>query len=749
MNKVYIYIRILIVILLLGITSSCAYDETIYGGDSDSNVTLTLTLGDQVPGSRATEAGNDNFNENVIKSVELFFYAYASSDTDAPVYTTSIILPDGIKRSATLTPTIPADKVLELFPADGSVTECKVYAIVNRPTGNDQDIDNEVLLDNELPANKSIASLKKNVVLYADFVATDNSGVQASFVMDGEATLNRTDAGLSGTIQVERVAAKVSLIIDKIEPVMIDGVEWTQTGEVKISFMNSSTRTKLGFSPNLEGYVYEPRASDLLDMENITLTKSGDSWLHNVPFYTYPINWKKSESTHIILTVQWTHTGATKPTTTFYSLNVNPGASYTERNHYYKITQEISVLGSTTVEEAIPLEPSYQVLEWGEDQLSSANLDRFRYLVVDETSVTMKNIVTKKIYFDSSAPIYLKNAKVDWDNTSGNLAVFEPQASSTYNTPTVSSNNGNNPYLEYNLEGERLSIREGVDYEVYITIHNADEEDLENYILVEHELDNSMDKDADYSRYQMELVVAHQDNTLTETIKITQYPMMCIEADQNSDYTNGDGVNDDEGFVIVNKTSATGWSGVNGMVQSQNPNRYIVSISSLDVGSTYIIGDPRTKYVSNPSGMNTDAYGRSLTYYYPADESSNTENMISPQFMIASSYGACTSTSMDLTDARNRCATYQEDGYPAGRWRVPTKAEIGYMVNLSDWDIIPTLFSDNVTYQSAQGGVRVSGNGVVNYNGDGVVRCVYDIWYWGTDHNAGSETFTYGDEQRQ
>ena len=582
---------------------------------------------------------------------------------------------------------------------------------------------------------------------------------QTSFVMDGSATLNRTAAGLSGEIKVERVAAKVSLLIDKIEPVTIDGIKWEQTGDVKISFMNSSARTKLGFLPNLEGYVYEPKAADLLDMENITLTKSDNGWSHNVPFYTYPINWANSESTHIILTVQWTKDkGATK-TTTYYSLNVNPGASYTERNHYYKITQEISVLGSTTVEEAIQLEPSYQVLGWGADQLSSANLDRFRYLVVDETSVTMKNIVTKKILFDSSAPIYLKSAKVDWDNISQAIVVPVEQANENYDSPT--SGNEDNEYPEYELVGERLTERDGVDYKAYITIHNADEKDSENYILVEHELDNSMDKYADYSRYQIELVVAHQDNALTETIKITQYPMLSVEAVTNYDYTHddpnksGNSVNEYKGYVYINGNQETdsdkAWSYVGGWPSSnisQNPNKYIVTVSSLSntsIAQKYIIGDARaeTPWSTIPSGITT-VNGTTLNNYYPADRNA-TSGLISPQFMVASSYGYCQAYITTIDAAEKRCAAYQEDGYPAGRWRVPTSAEVQYLIQLSEWEVIPTLFSNGQYYWSAQGAVTYNNNAFTTKQGtvDARVRCVYDTWYWGTDKLENIQRFEY------
>ena len=46
---------------------------------------------------------------------------------------------------------------------------------------------------------------------------------------------------------------------------------------------------------------------------------------------------------------------------------------------------------------------------------------------------------------------------------------------------------------------------------------------------------------------------------------------------------------------------------------------------------------------------------------------------------------------MSYSDAEKRCAAYQEDGYPAGRWRVPTKAEVKYIIQLSGWGVIPVL----------------------------------------------------------
>lgn len=158
-------------------------------------------------------------------------------------------------------------------------------------------------------------------------------------------------------------------------------------------------------------------------------------------------------------------------------------------------------------------------------------------------------------------------------------------------------------------------------------------------------------------------------------------------------------------------------------------------------------------------------YYNTLLYYHPTDENNDrTQNMISPEFMIASSYGVTSDISKEA--ARKRCASYQEDGYPAGRWRIPTQAEIMYIVQLSAWGKIPHLFGyvttnndgtvtgrdQDAPYWSANGQVMVNaarGTAVV-YNGtaDTAVRCVYDTWYWGRDEDdkCTKTEYTWGDK---
>ncbi len=136
-----------------------------------------------------------------------------------------------------------------------------------------------------------------------------------------------------------------------------------------------------------------------------------------------------------------------------------------------------------------------------------------------------------------------------------------------------------------------------------------------------------------------------------------------------------------------------------------------------------------------------------LTQYHPTKENID-GYMIAPEFQIASSYGK--TTEVTYQRAKERCASYQEDGYPAGRWRLPTKGEIQFAVELSRDGIIPTLFNGrywaaNGTYGSGYSSTTGSFTDYTNNNNTNYVRCVYDIWYWGDEHSTYANQFHYGD----
>lgn len=334
--------------------------------------------------------------------------------------------------------------------------------------------------------------------------------------------------------------------------------------------------------------------------------------------------------------------------------------------------------------------------------------------------------------------------------------------------------------------------------------------------------------DAEFSRVDYVITVQHSDMKgtplWTETVKVSQYPAIYIDATPNnytrylksgkyeltgtgamaSCWVNGncESIGDYGGGVTP---TANYWYTSIGLESdgnfNWNPNLYVITVTTLPANSTFQIGDPRRRLINNnleyrsmlPENENQEylnyAYPndpnysfkegnaleggrRSLSYYYPTQPGSATQNMIAPKIRICSSY-AGTGPGLNFVRARFRAAAFQEMGYPAGRWRLPTYAEVEFIMSLSAEFKIPRLFgrSGNNTwyYWCAQGEAVVPGKAASNQtpslrtdrnntnNNYQRARFVYDEWYWGSqmidkDPPAGQQypeyPFTWGDAER-
>ena len=135
--------------------------------------------------------------------------------------------------------------------------------------------------------------------------------------------------------------------------------------------------------------------------------------------------------------------------------------------------------------------------------------------------------------------------------------------------------------------------------------------------------------------------------------------------------------------------------------------------------------------------------------------------MLAPSYRIASKFGGTEYgdgfyKQITKAFAEYRCAAYQEDGFPAGRWRLPTKAEIHFIAQLSANSVFSEALFSNVTYWSATGAVQVSSGSVKDSSsGVALLRCVYDSWYWdkvdgreGDPRQDDPWTFVWGDRER-
>jgi hypothetical protein len=479
-----------------------------------------------------------------------------------------------------------------------------------------------------------------------------------------------------------------------------------------------------------------------------------------MPFYSYPSDRSVIEANnpYISLVVPWKAVDEDRYKSYYYKVPINHDGDELKRNIHYKISVQISMLGNVDPDEPVVITPSYVIfdcLSWNNDPINTSITD-FRYLMVEENSYVLNNVDKIEIPYWSSHPCKIVNATIKQADikTGGDKTISNP--------------------------------------ELYITLED-------DKIIYSKELDNNyMSKTFDFTPYTITFTIQHTTDSAKyqEKITITQYPAIYGDYEENSDYSDiAEGIdkaNENRGFVYVNGYQGndnTKWDENNdwffGSVPGnsnrpmQSPNRYIFTITSVE-GTDYIIGDPRemtptfgstsAKWSKGGRIVATDdknvtldiRSNYTLNNYYGTDGSERTRNMIAPKFMLASGY-ALLSPSVDagmnkLEQLKKRCASYQEDGYPAGRWRLPTQAEFQFIMSQVAKKTLPDMYVRETAYWCAHGvGTPQKGeDGIVDmkYTDDDdtahSTRCVYDLWYWG-EHDKmapGTTTFTWGDVLR-
>ena len=333
--------------------------------------------------------------------------------------------------------------------------------------------------------------------------------------------------------------------------------------------------------------------------------------------------------------------------------------------------------------------------------------------------------------------------------------------------------------------------------------------DSEDYLTFDHALNNTYTSDFfDISPYvftvQVYLERAKTNPKYQKNVTFVQFPQTYLDLDL-SPMKGGSSTGNRYGYVYVNNKTRTNTSNlrdnqwtlwtnitvIGSEPRNTNPNMYILTTGVLS-SSELLLGDPRTSSPDNGPKLtnNTTGYGNennpypgnatlaidgegnpvsfvrashvskpgnvTLSNYYPADIAKS-EKFIAPKLRIQSGYGRRGSHGANTSGnqrfdytwgaAWNRCAAYQEDGYPAGRWRLPTVAEIEYINTLSEHHFIPSLFY-GTDYYSASPGVAYNSGRRVNNQYLGSVRCVYDDWYWGSDpvwDQTSDDSFKWGD----
>lgn len=772
----------------LVLASACSERVDVPELAGENVISLDLVYGD--PATRATTPGKGL--ENTVSSVQYFFY---NDTTAAPIYNSGRIL----------NPTLTDLKYsVRLTAGEGGVpdlttmflnTECIVYGVFNV---------NEI---SAAPLATVKATALANTFAHQDGVVGDSSGSDwvvttdaeavdypKYFVMAGQLALTRVSGqayAAKGTVEMNRVAAKIAVDL-KIKKSITVGegaaaVVWNPMlggKQVRVYPNNMVGNAVLGgastdpsFPTDLGQFNYkEVVYNSTIGSDYVTDDGTYYVIKSQQDFYSYPIEWTRGgdDEPFIKIIVPWRSADGTTQKEIYYKVML-PMESI-EANKYYKLTVVVSLLG-TEGEPEVTLEPlSALVVNWQGGAPVNGTISAAKYLSVE------RGVVTATSSYDTA------EGRFDfYTTTSGtDYAASDPVTVRIKEIKQMNLSTKNWEYLYQNFNANTSQITKRG--------YTKDQVDAnwiqlvgDNYLQIGHQLNSDLSSTLmDVTPYYYTVVLslpADIDPThdYDKTVTFVQWPEVYVVEDPNRAAGTWGGTYLNSYRYDSYNTNYDPLGGLHGLTgDNANPSMYVLTIS---VSGNYIIGDPRSQTVSNPSFGNRDWQGTGdgdydyvqswqnaawtegrthrLTYYHPTS-GTNTSNMIAPKIRIASSYGVC-NVGITQDNAIRRCASYQEDGIPAGRWRLPTMAEVQFISTLSSLGRIPYLFGLNSSTQSsdsyywtANGRIHINNGSkppvAEPYTGSGnpnsSVRCVYDEWFWGdatASRPVGANTFTWGD----
>ncbi|MBQ7640713.1 MAG: hypothetical protein IJS91_06985 [Bacteroidales bacterium] len=529
------------------------------------------------------------------------------------------------------------------------------------------------------------------------------------------------------------------------------------------------------------------------------------------PFYSYPMSWETGSSMepYMKLIIPWQYGNTTRK----YYYKIPFHGNELLRNHWYHISIDVQILGT---EQADPPQVTihYGIAPWcgaieevTEENITSitsvpATVITARYLNVPTTEYVLYNednlIIpiqsshdVEVVGFTVASGVYTSSHEIDANYVGVNPRIYNPFTTTLSNQ--IIAVRPNYSSATPAPASHSFTYNQAADSDGWsVIVHGRDS------VTFNHPLKRDMSaNNYDVAPYTIRMRLRHEGegaNLYFTDVIIEQRPSIIIKPEENSGgtsncgygYVNGgqdNGTNTSGSWYNqtinvdgswTSSSQQNGWDYYLGSAPSDlsnssntNTNMYVIETSVLPTTgavSTYMLGDPRSRTIDNlgqtwsQSKASVQNETRPITYYYPAG-GAEYSYFIAPKFRIASSFGA--TQPMTFANAQRRCASYQEDGYPAGRWRLPTVAEITYMAQLTKDNLIPRLLGsdtgNSTNYWSNNGYVTVpAGNSSASLSsntstsGTNYVRCVYDEWYWEgtTNERVTKTTFTWGDEDR-
>lgn len=389
MIRKYIFPLVLATIALFFASVGCTRESLGDGGAHVGKNSLLLQLQVSPTGLRATEAGEDAYNENTVSSITVLFYKGGQLFWQSKESGQGGITPNG----SITTPgrhyiiPVPDDKKAQL----NGVNSFNVYVVCNKAS---------------FVAPATEAALLKEVV--ADEL---NATAPASFVMIGSATNKKIDmatqAGRNlGSIGLKRVAAKVRVLRPTV-----DVAGYVQVGDAQVKLRNYADRGYLATAENVPTAEYKTT-----DYRPVTeVLPNGGKAMH---FYSYYNEWASpaalGQRPELMVQIKMKKEGESDnmAKSYYYKVPLEPEQKSLESNKLYKLSVRIEIIGSPTAENPEPVTGSVSVEDWSKHE-DSYGLPATQFLVVAEHDVKMKNMTEYSLPYQSSKhPITISIKKV-------------------------------------------------------------------------------------------------------------------------------------------------------------------------------------------------------------------------------------------------------------------------------------------------------------------------------------------------
>ena len=748
--------------------------------------------------TKAGSERGTNYNESLIESVDLFFYPEGGTGSNAVMTAIGRSVEAKNEADSTVYLVkvhYTAAQAASLF---GSTTggTCQVYVIANANFNYGSDTRVESLKKLTVERDFSMTEQQSSFVMSSEEIETVTQALDGSGdpYATGRVHMKRAAAKAQLFLRFLESIPDSSDPNRRWKP-DLDGTHGS-TG-VYVDLLNISKKGCLDATYTVQDDDYtsclnhhaSPRTS--LPAFYPAIDAAYDDYDYAAtPFYTYPISWSDIDehACSYIIHIPWYPEDYNSGTETWiahdagyrtYQVNANVVGLKMERNHCYRTFVYIKSLGGVDKEQiAVIPECDYYICPWNFESTSAGNgivagsFSDYKYLVVDNPEMTINNEEDVIFTYVSSSPIKETGGVVINKIIYYNYALVNPIIELEPSDGTSFESAKNQIDINQSTPGMVKFTHSLTDvyvqWEVFATITNEDNisEDvhfLQNppIYMGEKEGGNVFVNGyfghvtgADSSKGW--IAFTDSDGTYYMSASYdglfhyiyTQWGNSYIGSSYSNTINNTNSY-----FALVDSDYSYGpvvsWQAYSHknctkvMISSFNENNK----TFLPDGLEYKISDPRVSWTSpslnnylisqtnrnnNASTMNTGSWDSIIN---KIKISSEEKELIAPSFIISSGWGQLYAFPVTSEYATKRCATYQEGGYPAGRWRVPTEAEVAFVISRQADGSIPTLFSDGVDYWASSGRYYNTNQFYTpsDNNRQCFLRCVYDTWFWGED----------------